>query len=234
MAFRANFNFASCLLIHIANVVIVLYFTMMQLIVITPDKEVKDENRIVNSLFAHGLERLHIRKPEFTTGDYRNYINAIDVKYHSCVVLHGGFELLNEFELGGMHLNSMVRNDKAVRQKVAALPASQMSTSFHSWQEIRDNGFQYGYVFISPVFDSISKKGYKAGIDLKGAIEIKQELARKNKYCPAIIGLGGVGKEQIKPLHQYGFDGAAVLGAIWLSADPITAFMEIFEITEPL
>ena len=207
---------------------------MMQLIVITPDNEVKDEARIVNSLFADGLQRLHLRKPLFTTGDYRDYINKIDARYHSCIVLHGGFELLTEFELGGMHLNSMVRNDKTVWLKVATLHASQVSTSFHSWEEIRDNEFQYGYVFISPVFDSISKKGYKAAIDLKGAVKTKQELAKGDKYCPAIIGLGGVGKEQIKPLHQFGFDGAAILGAVWLSADPVTTFIEIMQITRTL
>jgi thiamine monophosphate synthase len=42
-----------------------------------------------------------------------------------------------------------------------------ISGSFHSWEEIRANRFPYTYVFISPVYDSISKAGYKAAIDSK-------------------------------------------------------------------
>ena len=205
---------------------------LMQLIVITPDSEIKDEAGLVNGLFANGLQRLHIRKPQFTTADYRNYIASLDPKYHTHIVLHGGFELMNEFVLGGIHLNSMLRH---YREALADdLHPSQISTSFHSWQEIRDNEFEYGYVFISPVFDSISKKGYKAEIAINGATEIKREFAVSNKYCPALIGLGGVGKEQIDLLRQNGFDGAALLGAIWLSADPVTEFTEIIKITRSL
>ncbi len=206
----------------------------MQVIVLTPERTQENETEIVNSLFAHGLDRLHVRKPFFSEQDYRNYIAAIDSMHHSSVVIHGCFELYAELKLAGIHLNSAIRNVDSILENVKHVPPAAISTSFHSWQEIEENGFQYGYVFISPVFDSISKSGYKAGIDLRGALETKQNLARQKKYCPSIIGLGGVDEQNITELHQYGFDGVALLGAIWTANDLVEKYKRIKEIAKSL
>ena len=209
-------------------------FSAMQLIVITREHNGRKETGVVNLLFTNGLQRLHLRKPSFSLNDTRHYIREIDEQYHSRIVLNGCFELMDEFMLGGVHLNSKVRNDRSKMKKVVNVPPHEISTSFHSWQEIKEDLFPYGYVFISPVFDSISKKGYKAGIDLLGANEIKRECVLGNRYCPDIIGLGGVGVEQIVPLKEKGFDGAAVLGGIWTSHDPVAAFKELIAVTSGL
>lgn len=201
----------------------------MELIIITPEETINNETEIISNLFDNGLQRLHIRKPRFNTEEYRNYIAAIDSKYHSHIVIHGSFELYEELKSVGIHLNSAARDDKAIWNSISHILPSDISTSFHSWLEIENNKYPYGYVFISPVFDSISKLDYKAGIDLKGAKEIKQKLARQNKYCPSIIGLGGVGAPQVKILQQYDFDGAAMLGTIWTASDPVGKFKEVLE-----
>jgi thiamine-phosphate pyrophosphorylase len=202
------------------------FYWQMQLIIITPDATSGEETKIINSLFEHGLQRLHLRKPSFVIQDYRDYLMEIDRQYHSCISIHRCFELYHEFRLGGIHLNSMARNDAQAWQQVKDIPPSAVSTSFHAWEEVEENTFPYGYVFISPVFDSISKNGYKAGIDLAKAKEIKQSLATQNRHCPSIIGLGGVGVQQLATLYQCGFDGAAMLGAIWQSENPLLVFTE--------
>jgi len=198
----------------------------LDLIVITPESTSADEIEIVNRMLANGLQRLHVRKPSYGTEDYKDYIKTIDRRFYPQVVIHGSFELYSEYGLGGIHLNSAARNDTLVREQVKNIPSSAISTSFHSWEEIRKNSFDYNYVFISPVFDSISKPGYKGCIDLDGADETKQIFAAQHKYCPKITGLGGVGPEQLKTLHEAGFDGGAMLGSIWNSADPYAVFLE--------
>lgn len=203
------------------------YHCYMQMMVITPESDVADEQRVVNELFAAGLHRLHVRKPGYTANDLRNYISKIDGHYHKHVVVHSCFELFAKCGLGGVHLNSAVREDHAAWHDLRDIAHGSISTSFHSWQEIKANEVDYGYVFISPVFDSISKPGYTAAIELQGANAIKKYKAEKHQYCPAIIGLGGVGVQEINVLHNYGFDGAAVLGAIWTSPDPVGIFKEM-------
>ena len=198
----------------------------MDLIVITPEELIDDEIELANTLLEGGLTRLHIRKPLFSEQQYCNYINAIDEKYHSRIVTHNFFHLFHDLKLGGIHLNSASRNDRFVWEQVQDISPAYISASFHSWKEVEDGDFQYSYVFISPVFDSISKIDYMAAIDLDGAAEVKQSLRQQRKYCPRIIGLGGVGPQQLNTLRQKGFDGAAMLGSIWLSEYPLIIFQE--------
>ena len=42
-----------------------------------------------------------------------------------------------------------------------------------------------------------------------------------------IIGLGGINEENIAMVKKSGFDGVALLGAIWESENPIAAFGKI-------
>jgi thiamine-phosphate pyrophosphorylase len=206
----------------------------MQLIVITPETNIDDEAKLVNSLFENGLERLHVRKMLATTEEIRNYILEIDPMYHGRIVLNGSFELVNEFSLGGIHLSSFARNNGPLWEEIKMVPSSFMSTSFHSWEEVENNRFQYRYVFISPVFDSISKEGHTGSIDIASGIVIKQNLAARNNYYPKIIALGGIGVEQIPLVHKYGFDGAAMLGAIWMAENPVAKFIEAQKVARSL
>jgi thiamine-phosphate pyrophosphorylase len=63
------------------------------------------------------------------------------------------------------------------------------------------------YVFLSPLFDSISKPGYLAGAGL---------LQRPPEAAPCrLVGLGGIDDHTIGQVMEHGWDGAAVLGYIW-------------------
>lgn len=199
----------------------------MKLIVITPEISHPDEMALVHSFFENGLYRLHIRKPFFTPAEYRTYLLQIDKKFHSLVSVHGGFLMVNEFPGLGIHLPEAARDDENISAMMNAVSPLIRSASFHTWNEITANEDQFAYVFISPVFDSISKKGYKAAIDLSMLSRIKQELLSRNGKVYPIFGLGGVDCANIKMLHQYGFDGAAVLGAVWESAEPLNRFTDI-------
>ena len=99
-----------------------------------------------------------------------------------------------------------------------------LSASVHSWREVEENNYPLNYVFISPVYNSISKKGYQASIDLNYLQPLKDNAATD---LPAVVALGGVTHAHIPELFQKGFDGVAVLGAIWEEADPLAAFSKI-------
>lgn len=197
----------------------------MQLIVITPDISATGETTVVNRLFEIGLQRLHLRKPGFTRAHYERYLAEVDNRWHSRIVIHDGFDLYHQYQLGGVHLNSFMRADSSVWKQVNGIPTSAISTSFHSWEEVDRNAFPYGYVFISPVFNSISKAGYKAGIDLTELRYIKERFAKAKKYLPGIVGLGGVTADELGMLSANRFDGAAMLGGLWQEEDPMAVFI---------
>lgn len=60
---------------------------------------------------------------------------------------------------------------------------------------------------LSPIFDSISKNGYRSAFDLD---EIKDMITGRH-----VTALGGVTPDAFPILREKGFSGAALLGYIW-------------------
>ena len=201
----------------------------MKLVVLSPETNRVREVEIVSRMFDTGLERFHVRKPDFKNSDYREYIQSFDVRYHSKLVLHGGgFELWSEFDLGGVHLNASQRDSPP--RLASELEVSKLSSSFHRWSEITNSRLDFGYLFISPVFDSISKIKYKAGVDFRGLDKVKNHLTSVNRPIPEIFGLGGIDLPHFKVLQDHKFDGAAVFGAIWRAPDPVEYLSRILKL----
>lgn len=196
----------------------------MELIAITPAENYYNETEIVNRLFFAGLDKLHLRKPEFSYLDYKKYLSHIHPQYLPKVVVHGSWELYHQQMAGGIHFRAALRGSSEAEELLKNTPRAAVSTSFHSWQEVVHEGEKYGSVFISPLFDSISKQGYKAAVLAEGITAAKATLISTREYCPKIIGLGGVNKETVSILKNSGYDGAAILGAIWQAPDPLEAF----------
>lgn len=90
-----------------------------------------------------------------------------------------------------------------------------ISSSFHEAEDVLNCDFEFDYHLLSPVFSSISKKGYKGrGFDV-------------NHIDKTIIGMGGVTSENIKSFKTLGYKGVGVLGGIWNSDEPVQTFKKI-------
>ena len=82
--------------------------------------------------------------------------------------------------------------------------------STHSLNELINlKGFNY--VFLSPVFDSVSKHGYNSMFSSEEIID----FFKKNPLYTKVIALGGLSMENIDTALLMGFEGAAVMGALW-------------------
>lgn len=150
-------------------------------------------------LFDAGLGRLHVRKQGLAVKQMATVIKAVPAEYHSKMVLHGNAELLNDFSFAGYHGIGVERTGLKADQT--------LSLSAHSWQETGDNLKLADYVFLSPVFDSISKEGYLANPDLA---EFPEQLKGKKIYA-----LGGVNADNWEDAMDFGYHGVAVLGSLW-------------------
>lgn len=165
-------------------------------IAISPPAYYPDESERINALFeSKQIDFLHIRKPDWTRPQIELLISRIKKEFYPYIKLHDHFELLDKIPLGGIHLNSRNMNPHP--------KAKSVSKSIHSLQEISDMD-ELDYFFISPVFDSISKAGYKAAFEFK-------ILAEKISGKKA-VALGGVTPDKLPLLKKTGFAGAAMLG----------------------
>jgi thiamine-phosphate pyrophosphorylase len=194
--------------------------TPFSLYLISPEQHFESETEVVIELLTNGLTAYHLRKPAWGFEMMRAWLQSMPANLHGKIILHSHFELGKEFAIGGIHLN------QSNRRLISELGDYRIiSGSFHSLADIKENGFPYEYVFLSPIFDSISKVGYNSNFDMN---TLAVELAdRGTKTTPPIIALGGVSAENIQPIQKSGFSGAALLGTVWQSENPVKAFLEI-------
>lgn len=172
------------------------------IILITKPELVEGETRFCNKLLAHGLQRLHLRKPALSKEQLASWIEEIEPCFHNRIVVHDHHRLAVRYGLGGIHLNS--RNPEMPvwfdRKKFS------LSCSCHSISEVEACQKDFDYVFLSPIFDSISKPGYKSAFP-KEELTKARKLLSKNVYA-----LGGVNFENLQAVQELGFHGAAMLG----------------------
>lgn len=190
-------------------------------ITITSETLIPDEALHLNQLFDQGLGVLHLRKPGIAKNDYKDLLHEIDKSHHSKIVLHQYHELVEEFNIRGVHLQEQLRNNLADQLNNYLNNYKKegfvTSSSFHSTEDIENSEGRFDYVFLSPVFNSISKKGYKG----KGF-----DVSNLNKN---IIGMGGINENNMQWAYKLGFKGVGVLGRIWNSETYIQNFKTILK-----
>ena len=80
------------------------------MIVITNSAAVINEINIIHSLFEHGLELLHVRKPNYSEAEMASFLTAIESDFRNRLVLHNYHHLSNSFGINRLH-NPKTRNE---------------------------------------------------------------------------------------------------------------------------
>ncbi|MCD8417329.1 thiamine phosphate synthase [Tenacibaculum finnmarkense genomovar finnmarkense] len=189
------------------------------IVLISPEKDVANEMQILHQLFEAGLECYHLRKPSKDYQEHIVYLNQIPEKYHNKIVTHYFHELVNEYSLKGIHFQEQKRRDaleNGSRYFIGLkMIGKTMSSSFHEPEELANCDIEFDYHLLSPIFSSISKKGYQGrGFDV-------------NNIDKTIIGMGGITSETISKTLALGFQGIGVLGGVWNSQNAVESFKKI-------
>lgn len=188
------------------------------LIVISDSDFRSGETEIVNQLFLAGLDLFHIRKYGTSEASLLKWINEIALEYRSRLVLHHDHQWGRSIGLHRFHYSERDREAWKGTNWDQVEKNSIYSTSVHSVEEYNELPDHFSYAFLSPVFNSISKADYKA---------VKFDLGKRTDKATKLIALGGIQADNVKQVIEMGFDGAALLGAIWNSENPVEAFVEI-------
>ena len=181
---------------------------MMRIIVITDTSFAASEAESIRILLLEGADRVHLRKPQSAEADMRRLIEALPPELYPRLTLQDHLHLAGEYCIGGVHLNA--RNPE-----IPAGFGGLISRSCHSFGEIASHPTE-DYLFLSPIFDSISKTGYRAEY---APDELRKAFAQ-GIINPRVAALGGIRPEHLPALKEYGFGGAAFLGYIWQGATP--------------
>lgn len=188
----------------------------MKVLVITPEQSADQEIETCNLLLSNGLERLHVRKPNWSADELYSYLSNLNQEFLDRVSIHQHHELASKMSLLGVHFrgNDEISNLGKVKSK-----------SCHSLKEVIEVDRKVDYCFISPVFDSISKTNYNSQFSIQELTDLKKKITQTE-----LIGLGGINTSNIHMLLDSGIDGVAILGAIWQEKTPSDRLSKYLEI----
>jgi len=181
----------------------------MKIVVISHPENFKHEKEILIRLFEEGLEYFHLRKHDFSKTKIEKYLDHLPKEYHNRIIIYDHFDLVDTYKLKGMHFNRKTKEKVGVYNYLLC----HKSFSAHSFEEIKDLHNEFDYVFISPVFDSISKNGYTAKI----TPEEIESFINSGECKHEIVALGGITEHNARELMNKGIAGVALLGNIWTS-----------------
>lgn len=196
----------------------------MHIVLVTRPDYFSEEASLVNALFEQGVSRIHVRKENSSSAALGKLLSSVDGLYHRRLVWHGHPEDISGSSIGGIHLKESMRINytteklQELRNDLAGMQMS-LSSSFHNPEDIPPYQTCFDYVFLGPVFESISKPGYKAH---KGIRPLRGLRCRQ-------YAIGGIRRENLEEIAERGFDGAVILGAVWMSSDPVKSFNEIMQ-----
>lgn len=176
------------------------------IVVITQPTFVAGEAEAIVRLFdQRGIDRLHIRKPQAAEADVEALVRAIPSRLYDRLSVHDHFAVARRLGLSGIHLTGRHPEAPADWQGL-------VSTSCHTLDELRQRrGEAFDYLTLSPIFDSISKQGYRSAFT-------PHELAvarRQGLIDQRVLALGGVTFARLDEVRAMGFGGGMILGDAW-------------------
>ena len=175
-------------------------------LLVTLPRVLKSEAETLAALCRAGAGPIHIRKPESSAAEVEGLLRDLCAAGADmdCFTLHYDEPLARRYGLGGVHL-------RGERIAAGAGKGLRRSCSTHGWDEVERYGPVADYVFLSPLFDSISKAGYRS------AVSLEEARSRLPLSEGRVVALGGVCAENIAWARLAGFDGVASLGAVWVT-----------------
>lgn len=164
-----------------------------------------EKQRIISLLESKKIEYFHIRKPDFSFEQMSDWLKDLPLEIRKRLCLHDCIELAKEFQIGGVHLNK--RNNYTAPFAFEG----RISRSCHSIEEVGRWKPKCDYLFLSPIYNSISKEGYEA----KFSKEELRKAVKQGVIDEKVFALSGVEPSKFSELKEIGFSAAAIMGFLW-------------------
>ena len=177
----------------------------MIIVITRPDFFEGEAEKIAQLLQSGRADLVHIRKPRASQSEVEQLLFSIPSELYSRLVLHDHHSLAIKYGLRGVHLNS--RNPEPPAGWSGAV-----SISCHTLSELSEcRRKPYAYMSLSPVFDSISKRGYRSAFSADDIAAARSQGLIDER----VMALGGITFDKITEIKEMGFGGAMILGDAW-------------------
>ena len=125
------------------------------LVLFTPNDGSWDP-KMVRRLFDAGLGRLHVQvRKDWERRHYEQFLRGLPEAFWPRIVLGEEPELVEAHRLGGFQMHPGERVPRGWPKDAA------VSVKCHDYDELRATDKGCGYVFLTPIFESVSKKDHR-------------------------------------------------------------------------
>lgn len=188
----------------------------MKKIIISNPTDFEDEIGLIEELLTDNSLVFHLRKPEKSCEELSAFLKQISPEFYQQIVLHSHHDLLEKYKLKGVHFTETIRQiftDEALISAVKMLQNKGLTVSFslHSLEAIIQLPCKADYVFLSPIFQSISKEDYPSAF----SVEILTRFFENRQSAVPVLALGGISNANIEIIQAIGFQGYALMGSVW-------------------
>lgn len=185
----------------------------MRLVLFTWPEFFAGEAAQLVDLLKAGADVVHLRKPQATIEQCARLLDELPEEWHGRIVVHDHFELLRDYGLKGVCLNGRRATVPAGLNPGAVCCGCHSLAELCAKKAVADAGAgkPFEYMFLSPIYDSISKNGYVAAFDARQL----DAAAQSGLIDDRVVALGGVTADKLSQLERWHFGGLAVLGAVW-------------------
>ncbi|MGE9291018.1 MAG: thiamine phosphate synthase [Puniceicoccales bacterium] len=196
----------------------------MKIYAISPEIEVAGEVGTVCDLLEAGLDAYHLRRPDEPEERTAHFLESLPDDIRPRVVLHQKHEWVDEYGLGGYHWKDRADwGECAPEICLQRRTGRSLSRSAHGRAGLVKPRVDWDYIFVSPVFPSISKAGY--GSDQSG---FEWEQAVRDYPAESLMALGGIKVDTAQQASKLGFAGVVLHGYLWSNEDPVDAFRSVW------
>jgi len=200
----------------------------MELVVISSPRKKEGEVADTIRMFEAGLQRFHLRKPGVSKKYIKEYIELIPERYRNRIVIHSHHGYAHKYKLGGIHISKKHRKSPfKLRMRMYwyrfRRPNFIITRSCHKLGDLTAERLPYSYVFLSPIFDSISVNSLSGGFSKRGLKNTLEESRLR------VYAMGGIEPNRFQQIADLGFQGAAILGYLWSADNRLAAYEKCVE-----
>jgi thiamine-phosphate pyrophosphorylase len=205
----------------------------MKLVIITPARDIEDEQSLVTKMFESGLQTLHLRKPRYSTNRLKEYIKLIPEHFHDRIVVHTHHDLALKFKLKGIHLGKIHLSKRwryffvRFRLRLRFDHVSKSRSYSRLQQLFAKEERTYDYFLLGTMFNTMTGELY-SGFYEAGLTNALKTSGKK------IIARGGTTASSIEKAKRYGFAGIAFNSYLWSAEQPYEKFLKILQEFERL
>lgn len=197
----------------------------MKILAFTLTYSTPNEVDTINDLFNNGLDYLHIHKPKIKKVELIKFIEKINSKYHSKIILHQHHTLSKRFNCEFIHLNIKSFNSvfnklyfKFLKIKNSIL---KLCSTVSPVKLSKVDTLNIDYFLVGPIFKKYSEDNVKMLFD---RFKLKKWVSASSQKCYAY---GALDLSNIEQINKLGFDGIVLNSAIWRSHQPLENFKAI-------